>query len=137
MANVLRIEIVGMDNWIKGTSDFARLMDRRVQVKLLNALDATFQRTQELVHVITGSLKASGRKEITQTEQGVFQVEIVYGGPAPGYPNDPVDYAAFEWGRGGEHDFLTPAIVSTEEEYPKAMRDAVRETARALFGRAA
>lgn len=58
-----------------------------------------------MVHVITGSLRASGRTSSDVTG-GVWYGEITYGGPSSGYPNDPVDYADYERARGGEHDFL-------------------------------
>lgn len=137
MGNKLKVEVKGMDTWVRGTTAFGKLLDTRLQVKLLNALDATFDMTQELVHIITGSLRGSGRKEIEQTGAATFRVAVIYGGPAPGFPNDPVDYAIFEMARGGSHDFMTPAVVATEHEYPRAMADAVTEAFKAAFRAAA
>lgn len=68
-------------------------------------IEAGFIETQALVHVVTGSLKNSGRTEF-QESPGEWRGAIVYGGPSPGFPNDPVRYAKEEFGRGWEHDAL-------------------------------
>lgn len=73
-----------------------------------------FAITQARTHVLTGSLKASG-KTSTDFDGDEWTGEISYGGalwktPAPGPPNNPVDYAIFEMARGGEHDFLAPLV---------------------------
>lgn len=68
-------------------------------------LEVAFAETQSLTHVITGSLKGSGRTSSDTTEDE-WKGEISYGGPSPGFPNDPVNYAKYEFGRGGSHDAL-------------------------------
>lgn len=76
----------------------------------LQALDAAlmgaFVQTQMATHIITGSLKGSGRKSSEPSRQG-WSGEISYGGPSPGFPNDPVDYAIYEMRRGQAHDFFS------------------------------
>jgi hypothetical protein len=83
--------------------------------KVVNALEAVLQaaflETQAATHIITGSLKASGRTSSDTSDAWVWEGEISYGGPlyrapAPGPPNDPVDYAIYEMARGGDHDFF-------------------------------
>lgn len=83
--------------------------------KVVHALEAVLQaaflETQAATHIITGSLKASGRTSSDFTDEKVWEGEISYGGPqyrdvAPGPPNDPVDYAIYEMARGGDHDFF-------------------------------
>lgn len=76
----------------------------------LQALSAVlalgFEQSQMKVHVITGSLKGSGRVSNRRVEDG-WEGEISYGGPAPGYPHPYVRYAREEFGRGEDHDALS------------------------------
>lgn len=87
-------------------------------------LQASFLETQAATHIITGSLKASGRTSSEFTDDRVWEGEISYGGsmyrePAPGPPppSGKVDYAIYEMARGGEHDFFAglPAFDSAWE----------------------
>jgi len=73
--------------------------------------------TQARVHVITSSLKRSGRTETTRDDDS-WDGSIVYGGPSPGSVNDPVEYAEYERQRGGTHDYLSnlPLLHSDFED---------------------
>lgn len=73
--------------------------------KLEEVMAEAFAESQAIVHVITGSLKGSGRTSF-KVEGDQWTGEISYGGPSPGFPHDPVDYAGYEQERGGSHDFL-------------------------------
>jgi hypothetical protein len=68
-------------------------------------LNNLFGLTQTDVHVITGSLRGSGKTE-TSYQGGVWEGKIGYGGGSPGYPKDPVEYANYEQARGPDHDFF-------------------------------
>ena len=74
---------------------------------LLNAvLKEGFVTSQARVHVITGSLKSSGKSsskgsKATHTWEGTIE----YGGPSKSV-NNPVDYAIYEKARGEDHDFM-------------------------------
>lgn len=86
----------------------------KTTVELEALLRAAFVETQAATHIITGSLKASGKTE-SDFDGDIWTGKIVYGGalwktPAPGPPNDPVDYAIFEMARGGEHDFFSGLV---------------------------
>lgn len=77
-------------------------------------LKAAFEETQARTHVITGSLKASGKTE-TDFGDDIWTGYIIYGGAlwktaTPGPPHDPVDYAIYEMARGGEHDFYSGLV---------------------------
>jgi hypothetical protein len=94
-------------------SDVEKEFDRLEQLpdfKTHLALDAVlatgFKATQAEVHVITGSLKLSGKKssEVHETTH-VWEGEIRYGGPSGGI-NNPVNYAIYEKARDAEHDFM-------------------------------
>ena len=77
-----------------------------------------FAATQTSVHVITGSLKSSGRVASAHGKDK-WVGTITYGGKSAGIHN-PVDYAEFERERDGRHDFLEPA-VKMEHMYIHAM----------------
>lgn len=67
-----------------------------------------FAETQAVVHIITGSLKMSGRPEGHYRDH-VWDGTISYGGPSAGVHN-PVTYALYEQRRGGAHDFMAPTV---------------------------
>lgn len=77
-------------------------------IALEHTLHETLIATQADVHVITGSLKGSGTSE-SNYHDDVWTGHIEYGGRAPGFINNPVDYAFYEWRRGGTHDFFAAA----------------------------
>jgi len=76
-----------------------------------------FAETQARVHVITESLKRSGRPKSTHDDDS-WDGAIIYGGPSPGSVNDPVEYAEYERQRGGTHDYLSnlPLLHSDFED---------------------
>lgn len=96
--------------------------DEKGILRFESVLEFLFQATQRQVHVITGSLKVSGVRE-SDHHRGRWRARIRYGGRAAGMPHDPVKYALYEQGRGGEHDFMEPT------DFADAMwRDAIVRT---------
>lgn len=75
-------------------------LDREGIAAMDAALQMAFAETQAIVHVRTGRLRESGRTE-SDVHDDVWTGEIIYG-------NEIADYAAFEYSRGGLHDFLAP-----------------------------
>lgn len=72
--------------------------------KLDRTLKQGLRMAQAKVHVITGSLKESGKSSsrlLGSTYRGTFE----FGGFSPGV-NNPVDYAVYEQDRGGNHNFM-------------------------------
>ena len=130
------------------TSDVDRELNRLaagptpVDIRRFNAvLTAQFQHTQMVVHVITGSLRASGKEDAAETDTG-WEGEISYGGPAPGHKHDPVKYAGEEKDRQGKplpgsplggdpnlnHDFMRPTRARQyNNQYIRAMLDFLRD----------
>lgn len=117
------------------TSDFSQLdevLNRfsvdlpsyRGVAHLENVLDRLFEETQRDVHVITGSLRASG-KTSSNVREHVWTGEIIYGGSAPGFPRSPVEYAVYERARGGSHDFLSRISV-LDDAFREAVLSALR-----------
>lgn len=76
-------------------------------MKFESVLASQFQATQRAVHVITRSLKSSGKVASHFTDDR-WEGVISYGGLSEGIHN-PVDYAEYERERDGDHDFLAPA----------------------------
>lgn len=100
--------------WIAALDENSRSHQYKTTTKLEALLKAAFEETQAATHVLTGSLKASGKTE-SDFHDDVWSGTIEYGGelwrtPAPGPPNDPVDYAIYEMARGGDHDFLAGLV---------------------------
>jgi hypothetical protein len=87
-------------------------------------LSAVFAETQESVHVITGSLKASGRMK-TDVDGAEWEGVITYGGPAPGMPHPIVTYAADEFNRGHDHHPMANMDL-TSYDFAEAMTATVR-----------
>lgn len=78
-----------------------------------------FARTQAAVHIITDSLRQSGRADVTRSGRRRWEGEIIYGGFSSG-PKTPVDYAVAElYGTspkyGGDHDYMAPTRFIDEE----------------------
>lgn len=86
-------------------------------------LHEQFRGTQAAVHVITRSLKSSGKMSSSHSKSS-WEGEITYGGASEGIHN-PVDYAEYERERDGVHDFLAPA-EAIESEYQNAMMTYLR-----------
>lgn len=75
--------------------------------KLEEALHGAYADAQVRVHIITGSLKASGKTHTEYNkERALWTGEIQFGGDSKGAVNDPVLYAFYEWRRQGPHDFM-------------------------------
>jgi len=121
-------------------------MDLRFQLAMDAVLTQQFEATQAAVHVISGSLKASGTHN-SRIRRGVWEGEIIYGGrlkraPTPAghaqgsdaRPRNPVKYAQIEQARSGgrqaahgsrsghadSHDFML-AAEGFEAEYEQAI----------------
>lgn len=93
------------DAALRGLLDMGATLGRLEQV-----LVQQFAATDAQVHVDTGSLRASGEVD-SDYAAGRWQGQVSYGGPSPGFENDPVDYAGYERARGGLHDFMAPAFA--------------------------
>jgi len=108
-------------------SDVEKELDRIIDgpgvadvVEFESVLASQFQITQQIVHIITGSLKGSG-KISSVLEENKWEGQITYGGPSVGIHN-PVKYAHYEQERDGAHDFMEP-IYSLDGRYGDAVED--------------
>ena len=126
----LRIK-TDIDRWVTAAGKFGALAEKFHRADVAKAGQATFDLTQDYVHVITGSLKLSGKLDFEQ-KRGGTKVLITYGGESGG-PKNPVTYAAIEWERGGPHDWMTPAITETADLYPEALAASLLKALKAAF----
>lgn len=114
---------------ISDPDDHLRQLEREPDAATTARLNAVhtglFQETQRVVHVITGSLKGSGKID-ADTDRHTWTGTITYGGASPGRIHDPVRYAQFEQARGDLHDFMGP-IYSAHEGYISAIKAAMRD----------
>ncbi len=103
--------------------ELKRLQKPNVKVteKLEMALAEVFTISQAEVHVITGSLRGSG-KTMSDFDGSEWSGQASYGGPSAGFPNNPVEYAFYEWRRGGTHDFFGHAS-QVESKFGDAIVD--------------
>jgi len=93
------------------------------------ALNLVFTASQADVDVLTGALKASGRIN-TATDQNDWKGSVSYGDLSQNAPggdgvrdvNVGVNYAFYEWRRGGTHDFFRSAPLF-EDSYGTAIID--------------
>lgn len=101
--------------------------DERAVLALDGVLTRLYARSQMAVHVITGSLEASGKIEMDFDDAGhVWSGDISYGGAAPGAVHDPVIYAYFEYQRKGPHSAFIDVIEEGGPEFGAAVLAAVR-----------
>lgn len=107
MAGGIRIRLRITENTWRDRLEHLAHPERTLPDHLKPVLRDAFEDTQAMVHIITGSLKASGRTDDSYDEaQHTWQGSITYGGPSMGSINDPVKYAWYEARRGGAHDFM-------------------------------
>lgn len=98
------IESVGMTNMEEAIARLGRAPDFVTIGALEGVFAAQYADTQARVHVITGSLKLSG-KPTSDYDGRVWEGTITYGGESGGVHN-PVTYAIYELARHGTHDFF-------------------------------
>lgn len=115
----------------RGAAKFGKIAVGKADKTMAEAGQATLLAADEIVHVITDSLRQSGKVFIEPIPSGV-RVIVEFGGDSTG-PKNPVEYAIYEFGRGGDHDFMTPAIVATKDEYAKGVRKALISAFREAF----
>lgn len=97
-----------VSNWGEVNRELDRLerAPERAKFHLDRVLARGFTATQGAVHIITGSLKMSGKME-SELHRDYWEGTISYGGVSLGV-NNPVTYAIYEKARDGDHDFFSP-----------------------------
>jgi hypothetical protein len=95
--------------------------DTAAHLRFDQVLTGQFQTTQAVIHVWTGSLRASGHHEGSARPGGGWKGEIVYGGatlrtaPDPGPARNPGQYAVYEFRKPFDaeynHDWVDAAYL--------------------------
>lgn len=80
------------------------------------ATERFYDRSQQFVHVDSVALKASGRFEVQRVVHRAIG-ELIYGGTRG------VDYAIYEFGRGGAHDAPQRAMNATAANFARTVGD--------------
>lgn len=97
--------------WNRKIRKLERMPDRSTKEKLDSVLASAFAAAVAATHIETGSLKASAKKRSSVNRmRRRWTGTIQFGGVSKGI-NNPVDYAIYEKARGGEHNFIAPALA--------------------------
>jgi len=108
-----------MDDMIDHVEAMSDPINFRETRELELGLELAFSQSQSQTHVISGSLKSSGRSSSDIINGSAWEGIIEYGGD--GQPHF-VDYAIYEQARGGDHDFMR----GLAEILDTAMENAIR-----------
>lgn len=99
----------------RAIADAARLQEfftPALRAELHSAISAAFADAQAKVHVLSGSLKASGRHGTVMRDHGDTWIGYMAWGGASA-PHD-VDYAIYAMANGGDSDWLRDSHVYEE-----------------------
>lgn len=118
MPNRVRIDVSGLDEWIEQLANF-EIRDRAAVDEWRHGVERFYDNTQRRTHVLDGFLKASGRYEVNRAGRDQLEGVITYGGTPT------VDYAVYEFARGGNHDALTRGYEDSYERLRQAVIDTV------------
>jgi len=111
---------IEIDHWINGAAHFRQKWADLAVTDIDKAMQTAFRIADQRVHVITGYLKSTGRYETNVVDDGEIEGRLIY----------EADYAIYEFGRGGEHDAMTPAVMEISDQFLVAMIDAAEATVR-------
>lgn len=109
------IRVSGWDGVVDALDRISRLPDGQMST-WRTATERFYDRSQQFVHVDSVALKSSGRFEVQRVVHRAIG-ELVYGG------THGVDYAIYEFARGGSHDAPQRAMNATAESFVRAVGD--------------
>lgn len=118
MPNKVRIDVIGLDEWIDELANF-QVRDPAALDEWTHGVERFYDATQRRVHVLDGPLKASGRYEANRRGRDELEGTVTYGGTPD------CDYAVYEFARGGNHDALTRGYEDSHERLRRAVIEAV------------
>lgn len=118
-----------IERWTSGLGRLADVSGGKAEWRAAN--DVFFSKTQQYVHVISGDLRTSGVLDVNDVGPTIVAT-ITYGGVEG--TQGPVDYAAEEIARGGDHDFIGKAFGETTNILKAAVGAAMAATLTAHLG---
>jgi hypothetical protein len=94
------------------------------------ATEVFFGATQQMIHVDSGDLLGSGKMEIEDETHESVTAAVTYGGgrksdAKPWWKHQEIDYAKYELGRGGSHDFFARAAQKTHKRLQQGAGNAL------------
>lgn len=105
--------------------ELKRLKRARPDAHLSAVIKTVAKDAHSRVHKETLSLQTS--EDVTsESTRNTWEGQVSFGGPAPGRPNDPVNYARAEWNRGGTHNFFFDSTEGKNKVSP-VVRNAVAQ----------
>lgn len=116
---------VEFDSWIEGMEDLDP--GREVLAEWTQAMERFYGATQEHVHRITGALQASGHHETERSGPTDVTGTLTYTG------NAERSYAAYEFGRGGDHDAITLGFAQSRRGFEQALADGLDKHVRSFL----
>ena len=99
-----------LDKWLLHLSQMDGEFGEEAMRHWKAANDVFYDKTQQYVHVDSGDLKASAKREYEQ-DRGEVTAYLMY----------EADYAIYEEKRGGSHAYMTRGWNATEEMFAEAM----------------
>lgn len=119
MSTEFRIDFGAFDEQFDRVSHWP---NARTLIRLESALTDQFQVTQRDVHVITESLRRSGRVN-SSIDHSSWTGEIRYGGLSPSSVHDPVKYARYELNRQATRPGVTiRGAVTPDHDFMRGTR---------------
>jgi hypothetical protein len=119
--------VILQSNWGQLTKELDRLekvVNNPSRPKLDILLEKQFAKTQMDVHVITSSLKQSGKKD-SKVRGRTWTGTISYGGPSTG-PKPMVTYAIYERHREGNHDYMR-GVMDFHFQYVNTIKELLKD----------
>ncbi len=110
-------------NLAKMMAEIAQMLDGpnfATLAALESALEDSFNFSQEIVRVDTGSLRNSGITE-SNVAGDVWVGTLTYGGPSPGAVKDPVTYALAVVAYDAPQDWISVTAEATKPLFEAAM----------------
>jgi hypothetical protein len=109
---------------LKELNRLEKVVNNPSRPKLDIILEKQFAKTQMDVHVITSSLKQSGKKSSTVRGR-TWTGRISYGGASTG-PRPVVNYAIYERERTGSHDYMR-GVMDFHFQYVNTIKELLKD----------
>lgn len=111
MADLFSIEVPAQwQRWEAGFADLPAQLGRHAAACWDTAAAGFYEASQELAHIDTGEMKASGHHH-TAIDGATVVAQLIYDS----------DHAIFEQARGGDHAFISRAWELTEPLFADAL----------------
>ena len=111
-----------MKDFVKKTNEIVKKAQESAPEILKDGAYDVWFKSQKIVPVQTGLLKATGHVKKVEQDGEKFKTEVAYGGPVKGYEQDYVYYAEVQ---ERIHEYIADA--ASGEIFPKAVANGAKE----------